>query len=394
LKLDKGKRLQENSPRVLLAPLHFYFQNLGSEVGWAYEYVTHYPNGRITAFVANNFDKPSSSSANIVEFYRHEYRISRVNSFIFHIRCYISARKYLEPNINIIHHFMPFAIGTTFNLFSILKPKSARYKIVIGPIQSTHTFPDHKQTKLSKAAERPFRILSRLTLKNADMVLASNDIARRDLIKFGVQAEKIEIVPRGIDTNQFSVNFSEPTSTLNVLVVAYLYKRKGIDLVIRAISECKKRGKHVRLDIVGEGPVRSELEFLIDTLDIGTEVKLHGFVVHDEIQTFYSHAHVFVSMSRSEAFATTPLEAMACGLPIIATPTGGFVESIDEGNTGYLIGPEDHEELATKLCYLADNPRVLVKMSNAAHQLVTKKFDWDKVIIPKFIDIYKALIRQ
>jgi glycosyltransferase involved in cell wall biosynthesis len=382
----------KNKIHVLVAPLHFRYENTGTEIGWAYEFVNFCSPVQITALVANKRTHEERNNLKVIEFYKKPYKVSRVNSVLFHFRSFLTARHYLTDDTTIVHHYMPFAIGSTFNLLALMGYTSNR-KFVVGPIQPAHTFIEKKSWTI-RLGEKPFGPLSAMTLKKADIVIVVNAVTQAQLEKLGVPSSKIRIIPRGIDLKQFSP-LIEPLATdkgLRVIATGGLIKRKGMELIIRAIGECNSRNKVVYLDIFGEGDERKSLEELIKLLDLGNRVRLRGHVRHEDIQGFFKKAHLFVSMSRSEAFATAPLEAMACGLPVVATPTGGYVESINEGNNGYLIKQEDYITLAEKLCYLSDKPEVIIEMGRNARKTAVQRYDWEKTIIPKYLQIYEELL--
>jgi len=111
------------------------------------------------------------------------------------------------------------------------------------------------------------------------------------------------------------------------------------------------------------------------------------------IQEYYKKAHVFVNMSRSEGFATVCLEAMASGLAIISSKVGGFQDAITDGKNGYLVEQEDTKGLAEKMVYLIDHPELIASFGKRARQEVEEKYDWDKVIIPRYLDLYDEILK-
>jgi glycosyltransferase involved in cell wall biosynthesis len=161
----------------------------------------------------------------------------------------------------------------------------------------------------------------------------------------------IEIVPNMVDTNFFSMpptGGREPPPPFRLLTVAWLKPLKGIDVLLRAFAAAFARRPEVMLEIGGDGGERAALEALARELAIAEQVRFLGALSPAEVRDALHRAHHFVLPSLTESFGLVLAEAMATGLPVIATRCGGPEEVIEQG-TGRLVPPGNVTALAEAL---------------------------------------------
>lgn len=401
--------------KILFSPIHYVLdaQNSGSEFSWAYEiYQGISRQSGIEAFYVTGGVR-GINNHNIINcqiFNPQKIDLSLKNVLRFYFKVYFISRKLNRlQGFDLIHHILPFYIGKSFNLFA----PSSRKKFLLGPIQSPLTYLDKDLTTKSargfeKSKIHPLRVLensliflfkpllhflSLQTLKRADKIIVVNTYTRNLLLTMGVIPEKIQVIPVGIDTSKFDfVPFSEKRDDVTELItVGILLKRKGVELIIKALGEILKTNKNVRLRIVGDGPQMGYLREETKRYNLTKNVIFQGFIPNQKISKFYQKAHIFVSMSRAESWGQMYLEAMASGLPIVATKNVGSNEIVKDGEVGYLVEQEDYQQLAEKVIYLIKNPDLVAILGRRAREKVQKFYDWDKAIIPKYLKIYETL---
>lgn len=197
----------------------------------------------------------------------------------------------------------------------------------------------------------------------------------------------IDIIYNGIDTKQFKPTGNRNNeSKLRILCVSRLIERKGIDYLLRSIPLMKEEvGNTFEVWIVGEGNLEQRLKELSRQLGVADAVSFKGYIEHTRLPDIYSSSDIFVLPSLSEGMSNTVLEAMACGLPIVATDTGGSRELIN-GN-GMIIPTEDAKGIAESILKLIENEETRWRMSQISRQLA-EGLSWNEVT-EAYIDEYE-----
>lgn len=200
----------------------------------------------------------------------------------------------------------------------------------------------------------------------------SADLAMRQ----GVRAAKVRAICNGIDTQRFA--FTGPQPDGPAVIVARLSPEKDIDTLLRAAALVVKRDAAFRLEIAGDGPCGTALRQTCSDLGLDGTVRFLGQV--RDVSGLLARAGLFVLSSRSEGISLTLLEAMACGLPLVATRVGGNPEVIAEGETGILVPPENPPALADALLRLRSDPQIGVRLGEAGRRRVEEHFDIRRMV--------------
>jgi glycosyltransferase involved in cell wall biosynthesis len=224
------------------------------------------------------------------------------------------------------------------------------------------------------------RTTAKPILQNANAILALTEDMRIKLRK--IYDTEIYVIPNGIDleeNNGVTIYPARKTDTKNILFVGSLYPVKGVEYLIIAMKIVHDKMPEARLIIVGDGEEREHLAVLSVNLGIQKYVQFVGKVPHEMVKTFMQQADVFVLPSLSEGLPNVILEAMACGLPIVASRVGGIPDTITNETNGYLIEPKDSDDLAKKIILLLQDYALLKKISENNRKIV-KKYAWENVI--------------
>ncbi len=158
------------------------------------------------------------------------------------------------------------------------------------------------------------------------------------------------------------------------LMVARLDHRKGVDVLVRAMSDVKEAGACLRAVVAGEGIERASLEALIDELELEQQVDLIGAVDDNELQRLYAQAAMFVLPSRYEGFGIVLIEAMAAGLPIVTTSVGAIPDVV--GDAARVVAPEDAHACAQAMLALHGDPESARELGEKAWDRVNERFRW------------------
>ncbi len=204
------------------------------------------------------------------------------------------------------------------------------------------------------------RPVTRFIWRNAAQVIANSE-GLRTLALLTESSRDILVVRNGVDIKEFfsvprnySSDISEP---FQVLAIARLTPRKGLRSLLEAMRMLKtSEERKFLLDIAGDGHERESLEAFVVEHNLSDRVRFVGRVPHNEIVPLYHRAHVYVLPSLNEGMSNNVLEALACGLPIITTDTGGTRELVEDGVNGCIIRMRDSQHIAEKIAFLASHP--------------------------------------
>jgi glycosyltransferase involved in cell wall biosynthesis len=197
----------------------------------------------------------------------------------------------------------------------------------------------------------------------------------------------IEIIPNGVDTEGFQPGAPIPDDgPLKIVCSARLIERKGQHHLIKAVKKLCDEEIAIQVDFLGDGDSLSDYVRLSQQLGVEEHLNFKGYVPREEIAKHYADAHVFVLPSFYEGMSLAALEAMASGLPVILTRTGGTDQLVEDGVNGFTFEWADIEGLAAHLKYLHQN-RELARQMGAASRQRADKFSW-AVISESFLDLF------
>jgi glycosyltransferase involved in cell wall biosynthesis len=205
-----------------------------------------------------------------------------------------------------------------------------------------------------------------------------------------ISRSPVKLVPNGVDLDQFSGRFSRPPGK-KIVFLGRFHPQKGLDILLPAFAKVLTKHAQARLILIGDGTEKPLVKRLISRLDLAAHVELPGQMTGKRLIKTLQTANIFVLPSRFEGQAISLLLAMAAELPVVATKVGDNQQLIKDGQTGYLVEPENINQLARALIDLLDSPRQAVKMGQAGRQLVKNQYTWDK-ISQKLINAYRQAL--
>ena len=189
----------------------------------------------------------------------------------------------------------------------------------------------------------------------------------------------VTLIPNGVDLVRFQPRANGFSKTpLRVLCVGRLIKRKGQQHLIKAIQQLRDEGHAITLNLVGTGDEESAYRQQVQQAELQSVVKFAGFVPRERMPEVYTNADVFVLPSYNEGMSVATLEAMAAGLPIVLTRTGGTDELVDERVNGLTFNWADVSTLTNHLRVLIQNHTLVQQMGKASREKALG-FSWKKV---------------
>ena len=211
----------------------------------------------------------------------------------------------------------------------------------------------------------------------AHKVVANSHAAADRLRLERVPARKIAVVPNGLDFEPFRPRPAREVLR-QVVVVANLRPEKGHDVLLDAAPLVLQRFPDARFALAGGGPELEPLTARARALDVSHAVTFLGH--QDDVSACLDANDIFVLPSRSEAFPNAVLEAMASGMPIVASAVGGIPELVENGHTGMLVPPNDPEALADRVCRLMANPPFAARLGETARATAQARYSFDRMV--------------
>lgn len=246
---------------------------------------------------------------------------------------------------------------------------------------------------LPQSSKRKTRLIKSI-FNNADRVIANSRFTKDELLKLGVDDEKITIVhpcansvPKKIDLKKQEeiVNKYHLQDKKMLFTVGRLVTRKGHDLVIKSLRKVIERFPNVVYLVSGDGPNKQNLINLTDAMNLSDKVIFLGEISDDDLQIFYRLCNIFIMPAREikekgdvEGFGLVFLEASLFAKPVIGGKSGGQPDAIEDGYSGLLVNPNDEYEIANTIIKLLESPELAEKLGQQGRQRVLEKFRWDE----------------
>jgi glycosyltransferase involved in cell wall biosynthesis len=239
--------------------------------------------------------------------------------------------------------------------------------------------------------------------RRADVVIATCSDEVAELARLGVPGDHVRVVPCGVDVEHFRPGPAGDAGTLprgaryRVLCIGRLVERKGVETVVDALAELPD----VELVLAG-GPSADQLEGdpearrlhdLATSHGVADRVHLVGRIDHDDLPALVRSADVVVATPWYEPFGIVPIEAAACGVPVVGSAVGGLLDTVQDGRTGLLVPPRNPAALAVALRSLLDDPGRRAAFGVAARRRAVARYGWDRVAA-QTQQVYRTLARS
>jgi glycosyltransferase involved in cell wall biosynthesis len=280
-------------------------------------------------------------------------------------------------------HFDAFWAMMSYMLFPIVLLRF--FSIRVPPYLLTLQEGDPWEHMFSRWFILPFRPLLSIGFKNASAVQAISTYLGKWATQIGFTKE-IAVIPNGVDLSRFVETAHPPFivgGIVNMVTASRLVHKNALDEVIRALVLLPK---NIQFIVYGSGPDEAELRKLSEELGVSERVLFKGYISHAELARAFSTAHIFIRPSRSEGMGNSFIEAMAAGIPVIATQEGGIADFLfdekrnpEKPSTGWAVDVDSSEQIAVAVKDIITNPERVARVRANGLSLVQENYDWDLV---------------
>lgn len=253
---------------------------------------------------------------------------------------------------------------------------------------SAKVFSFRNNPTVDRMGRATHRVLNASIYRAADCVISNSAAALESARAVGVNLRRTEVI-RNIVIVRGRARPWEDVAVPRVVAAGALVPIKGYDTMIEAFGKLASEGQAFELLVAGDGPERSRLEQLATTVGLGNRIKMLGPI--EDVPALFATAHLAVHPSRSESLSNTILEAMAEGLPVVATDVGGTREILSHGQNGLLLPPNEPALLAAKVKELLESPSLREKYGAASFRAVEDRFDVERVTA-QYESVYRSIL--
>lgn len=235
----------------------------------------------------------------------------------------------------------------------------------------------------------------RLALMSTDKLTAISNFLLNRALKNGYKGESF-LVPNGVDVDIFGKQIGEDEKSEMKLLLG---KKEGDVFLVTTgrlthknatddiISALPKLPSYVNLVVIGKGDEGVRLQKQAEKLGVSERVKFLGFISHEDIPRYFSACDIFIRPSRSEGFGNSFIEAMAAGIPVIATPVGGIVDFLSDKETGVFCAVDNPQSIAKEVSFIMGDRVLRDKIVINAKKIVFERYDWNRVS-KKMLDVF------
>lgn len=238
---------------------------------------------------------------------------------------------------------------------------------------------------VSQSLLDPFMRRSYLRLEVADGIITVSEYSKRKLVELGLTADKIHVIPCGVEVPELLPDHNHRRDEIRCLAAGRMVAKKAPGLLIEAFRQALRMNSRLRLDYIGDGELFNEAGALVRQHGLEDKITLHGNRAHDVVLGLMSTADIFLQHSRTdpatgdeEGLPVAILEAMAQGLPVVATRHAGIPEAVIDGATGYLVNSGDVAGMATAIARLANQPELRMRLGEAGWRRASLHFSWQR----------------
>jgi len=342
---------------------------------------------RVTVFTRGFHKEPHLECMKKIDVYRITYFPLYPFNIKFHQIFVDKLFRSMESDFDLVHLQVP------------LPPLIDTSLPIVATVHSLIRKPPPKMLDIDLMRRIAYEVFSVLNyplefeiLRNADLITCvSSTVAREISDSYGFDS-KIKVIDNGVDTNFFVPKKSNKNFSYILWSGRIIYAKGLLDLVECAKYVCKEDSS-TSFILAGTGPLMGHLKKLISNSGLEKKVILVGQLDRESLLRYYQNSTLFVLPSHHESFPNVVLEAMACGIPTVATDVGDVHKVVKDGKTGFLVSAKDPKALGQRIIELLNDEALRKRMGEASRRLVENYYSWDS-ISNKVIACYKLVMNQ
>lgn len=245
----------------------------------------------------------------------------------------------------------------------------------------------HDVNSISRQSRYFFKIINR----KVSRFIAVSDFIKQDLIACGILPDKIEVIHNAVEILPELMKNPSNAEVLVIGIVGQVIERKGHIVLLQALNLLIKKGLNIQLIIAGDGDIgfKEKLKILITDFGLTQKTAWRGFKT--ALKDIYEGIDVLIAPTISaEPFGLITIEANMFGIPVIASNSGGFKDTVTDGENGFLTEPENPQQLAQKIEYFYNHRDAIATMGKNGRENVLQHFD-EKIMITKIDKLLTAL---
>jgi glycosyltransferase involved in cell wall biosynthesis len=282
--------------------------------------------------------------------------------------------KSLEPRFDLVHLHSPLPppiktqLPTITTVHTSMKIDSKYHEII-----DFFSFAEKTQSMLI------YPPIEKKLFSISDSITSVSQSVAKELSNYGIESHKITVIGNAVNEKEFVPICNVMPSEKYVLYTGVLRARKGLFDMLECAEHVCEVYPDVKLIVCGTGPFSRNLRERVRIKKLEKHVMLLGYVKRNKLVELYQNATVHVVPSHYEGMPTVLLEAMSCGLPVVATDVGGSSEVISNGVNGFLVPPRSPKEMAEVVLRLLANNDLRAKIGGNARKTIVRSHTWDKV---------------
>jgi glycosyltransferase involved in cell wall biosynthesis len=311
-------------------------------------------------------------------------------------RFYVVFRHLSMLRPSVAHFMMPWWNACEYGVYAAWL---ARVPARVATYHAVPSVIDSKVYKGLAGVARRYR--HRHTFGRVQKAIAVSEKNRRRLLANGLyRSEQVVVIRNGVDVNEFApidgyvdyrYEWGVEKSSVLITLVGYLEEIKGHRYLLQALPDVLRRHSNVVVAFVGDGVLRTSLEAYVRENNLSDHVIFAGW--HEDVHRILAVSDILVLPSISEGMPLVVLEAMAAGLPVVATRVGGIPEAVIEGKTGLLVEPASAHGLQDAIVKMLQDPERMRDMGKAGQARAWAEFDVERMV-DETCEVYRNLLRN